>query len=138
MSDDFFNNLQAITDNIGDIAFTKYATITNLNSDGTCTAKEDEEDGLTHENVLTLAHNLQVGDKIVVGFVDNSIYNPIILGVMGEETYTKAEIDKIIDGIVSGDISLDDVDVSVDMKFTGISGRDDSIILSAELIKPEE
>ena len=136
MSDDFFSNLQAATSNIDDIVFNRFATISEINNDGTVNCKED--DGLTHENVLTLSHNLQVGDKVVIGFEDNSIYNPIILGVMGEETYTKAEIDKIIDGIVSGDISLDDVDVSVDMKFTGISGRDDSIILSAELIKPEE
>ena len=136
MSDDFFSNLQAATSNIDDIVFNRFATISEINNDGTVNCKED--DGLTHENVLTLSHNLQVGDKVVIGFEDNSIYNPIILGVMGEETYTKAEIDKIIDGIVSGDISLDDVDVSVDMKFTGISGRDDSIILSADLIKPEE
>ena len=134
--DSFFDNLQAATSNIDDIVFNRFATISEINNDGTVNCRED--DGLTHENVLTLSHNLQVGDKVVIGFEDNSIYNPIILGVMGEETYTKAEIDKIVDGIVSGDISLDGVDVSVDMKFTGISGRDDSIILSAELIKPEE
>ena len=95
MSDDFFNNLQAVTDNIGDIAFTKYATITEVGADGTCTAKEDEEAGVTHENVLTLAHNLQVGDKVVLGFVDNSIYNPVIL-TGGEEAYTKTETDNLL------------------------------------------
>ena len=133
---DFFDNLQAATSNLDDIVFNRFATVVEINNDGTVNCREEE--GITHENVLTLSHNLQVGDKVVIGFEDNSIYNPIILGVMGEETYTKAEIDKIVDGIVSGDISLDGVDVSVDMKFTGISGRDDSIILSAELIKPEE
>lgn len=149
MSDDFFNNLQAITDNIGDIAFTKYATITNLNSDGTCTAKEDEEDGLTHENVLTLAHNLQVGDKIVVGFVDNSIYNPVILGSMNEsssDSYSKEELDGFVDCLINrldtgGDEGGGDVvgfDVDIDMRFTGVSGRDDSITLSANLIYVEE
>lgn len=95
MADDFFSNLQAVTDNISDIAFTKYATITNINSDGTCTAKEDEEDGLTHENVPTLSHNLKVGDKVVLGFVDNSIYNPVIL-TGGEEAYTKTETDALL------------------------------------------
>lgn len=149
MSDDFFNNLQAITDNIGDIAFTKYATITNLNSDGTCTAKEDEEDGLTHENVLTLAHNLQVGDKIVVGFVDNSIYNPVILGSMNEsssDSYSKEELDGFVDCLINrldtgGDEGGGDVvgfDVDIDMRFTGVSGRDDSITLSANLIYVKE
>lgn len=149
MSDDFFNNLQAITDNIGDIAFTKYATITNLNSDGTCTAKEDEEDGLTHENVLTLAHNLQVGDKIVVGFVDNSIYNPVILGSMNEsssDSYSKEELDGFVDCLINRlDTGGDEgggyvvgFDVDIDMRFTGVSGRDDSITLSANLIYVEE
>lgn len=148
MSDDFFNNLQAVTDNISDIAFTRYATITNLNSDGTCTAKEDEE-GVTHENVLTLAHNLQVGDKVVVGFVDNSIYNPVILGSMNEsssDSYSKEELDGFVDCLINrldtgGDEGGEDVvgfDVDIDMRFTGVSGRDDSITLSANLIYVEE
>jgi len=145
MSDDFFSNLQAVTDNIGDIAFTKYATITNVSNDGTCTAKEDEEDGVTHENVLTLAHNLQVGDKVVVGFVDNSIYNPVILGSMNEtfgDSYTKAELDGFVNCLIerldSGDgQSGGDVigfDVNVDLQFTGVSGRDDTITLSANVV----
>ena len=100
MADDFFSNLQAVTDNISDIAFTRYATITNLTGDGTCTAKEDEEGGLTHENVLTLSHNLQVGDKVVLGFVDNSIYNPVIL-TGGEEAYTKTETDALLNGKIN-------------------------------------
>ena len=94
---------------MGDIAFTKYATITNVSNDGTCTAKEDEDDGVTHENVLTLAHNLQVGDKVVVGFVDNSIYNPVILGSMNEtfgDSYTKSEVDSLL-----GSISIEDTDL---------------------------
>ena len=145
MSDDFFSNLQAVTDNIGDIAFTKYATITNVSNDGTCTAKEDEDDGVTHENVLTLAHNLQVGDKVVIGFVDNSIYNPVILGSMNEtfgDSYTKAELDGFVNCLIerldSGDgQSGGDVvgfDVNVDLRFTGVSGRDDTITLSANVV----
>ena len=145
MSDDFFSNLQAVTDYIGDIAFTKYATITNVSNDGTCTAKEDEDDGVTHENVLTLAHNLQVGDKVVVGFVDNSIYNPVVLGSMNEtfgDSYTKAELDGFVnclierldsaDGQSGGDVV--GFDVNVDLRFTGISGRDDTITLSANVV----
>ena len=105
MINDFYTNLTTITNNLEDITFTKYATITNLNNDGTCTAKEDEEDGLTHENVLTLSHNLQVGDKVVLGFVDNSIYNPVIL-TGGEEAYTKTETDNLLQKI---DSKLDDI-----------------------------
>lgn len=95
MTNDFYDNLTTITNNLEDIAFTKYATITNINGDGTCTAKEDEEEGLTHENVPTLSHNLKVGDKVVLGFVDNSIYNPVIL-TGGEEAYTKTETDALL------------------------------------------
>ena len=94
MINDFYTNLTTITNNLEDITFTKYATITNINSDGTCTAKEDEE-GLTHENINTLGNNLQVGDKVVLGFVDNSIYNPVIL-TGGEEAYTKTETDNLL------------------------------------------
>ena len=104
MADDFFSNLQAVTENISDIAFTRYATITNLTDDGTCTAKEDEDDGLTHENVLTLSHNLQVGDKVVLGFVDNSIYNPVIL-TGGEEAYTKTETDNLLHDLIGDAIT---------------------------------
>ena len=150
MSDDFFNNLQAVTENISDIAFTRYATITNLTDDGTCTAKEDEDDGLTHENVLTLSHNLQVGDKVVLGFVDNSIYNPVILGSMNEsisDSYTKEELDGFVNCLINRLDTGDDeggggdvvgFDVDINMVFSGVSGRDDSITLSANLIYVEE
>ena len=144
MSDDFFTNLQAVTDNISDIAFTRYATITEVGADGTCTAKEDEDEGLTHENVPTLAHNLQVGDKVVVGFVDNSIYNPVILGSMNEtfgDSYTKAELDGFVNCLIerldNADEGGGDVvgfDVDIDMRFTGVSGRDDTITLSANVV----
>ena len=98
MMNDFYTNLTTITNNLEDIAFTKYATITNINNDGTCTAKEDEEEGLTHENINTLGNNLRVGDKVVLGFVDNSIYNPVIL-TGGEEAYTKTETDALLQKI---------------------------------------
>lgn len=109
MSDDFFSNLQAVTSNIEGITFSRFATITNINGDGTCTAKEDESE-LEHTNVPLLnGVNLSVGDKVVLGFVDNSIYNPIALGGIGQKSvYTKAEVDKIVEDIISGDIDLKD------------------------------
>jgi hypothetical protein len=48
--------------------------------------------------VPTLSHNLKVGDKVVLGFVDNSIYNPVIL-TGGEEAYTKTETDALLQKI---------------------------------------
>lgn len=148
MSDDFFSNLQAVTSNITDITFSRFATITSITGNY-ATVKEDEEDGLTHENVPTLSHNLQVGDKVVVGFVDNSIYNPVILGSMNEtfgDSYTKAELDGFVNCLIErldnadegggGDVVGFDVDIN--MVFSGVSGRDDSITLSANLIYVEE
>ena len=109
MINDFYDNLTTITNNLEDIAFTKYATITNINGDGTCTAKEDESE-LEHTNVPLLnGVNLIVGNKVVLCFVDNSIYNPIALGGIGQKSvYTKAEVDKIVEDIISGDIDLKD------------------------------
>ena len=143
MSDDFFSNLQAVTSNIEDITFSRFATITSITGNY-ATVKEDESE-LEHTNVPTLAHNLRVGDKVVVGFVDNSIYNPVIIGSMNESTsdsYTKGELDGFVnclserldsaDGQSGGDVV--GFDVNVDLKFTGVSGRDDTITLSANVV----
>ena len=108
MSDDFFSNLQAVTSNIEDITFSRFATITSITG---CyaTVLEDESE-LEHTNVPLLnGVNLRVGDKVVLCFVDNSIYNPIALGGIGQKSvYTKAEVDKIVEDIISGDIDLKD------------------------------
>ena len=95
MTSDFYNNLRTLTSNLEDISFTKFATVTNTNKqNNTCTVKEEESE-TTHENVNTYNNNLQVGDKVILGFVDNSIYNPIII-CGGEESYTKNEIDALL------------------------------------------
>ena len=145
---DFFDNLQAATNNLEEIVFNRFATVIEVNSDSTANCKED--DGLTHENVLTLSHNLQVGDKVVLGFVDNSIYNPVILGSMNEsisDSYTKEELDGFVNCLINRLDTGDDeggggdvvgFDVDINMVFSGVSGRDDSITLSANLIYVEE
>ena len=83
---DFFDNLTEVTNNLNDISFTRFATVTSVNKN-TCSCKEDE--GVTHENVLTLSSKVKVGDTVVLGFVANSIYNPIIVGVDNIEDYIK-------------------------------------------------
>ena len=94
MSDDFFSNLQAVTSNIEDITFSRFATITSITGNY-ATVKEDESE-LEHTNVPLLnGVGLSVGDKVVLGFVDNSIYNPVIL-TGGEEAYTKTETDTLL------------------------------------------
>ena len=106
MSSDFFTNLQAVTSNLEDITFSRFATITSING-AYATVKEDD-DGLEHTDVPILnGLGLEVGDKVLLGFADNSIYNPVALGGLGKQsTYSKAEIDAIVQDIISGDIDL--------------------------------
>ena len=77
--DDFMENLTALTNNLNDIAFTRYVTITKVNEDKTVDCKEDN--GTLHKNVINTTNlNLSVDDTVLLGFVDNNIYNPMITG----------------------------------------------------------
>ena len=79
MADDFFENLTSLTDNLEDIAFTRYATITAINNDGTVDCKEDNE--TIHKNAINTTNlKLSINDTVLLGFVDNNIYNPMITG----------------------------------------------------------
>ena len=79
MSDDFLSNLQSLTNNINDIAFTRYATITTVNNDGTVNCKDDDD--TIHKNVIN-STNLQLSkdDTVLLGFIDNDIYQPMVTG----------------------------------------------------------
>lgn len=77
--DDFFDNLTSITDNLKDIAFTRYVTITNINPDNTVDCREDN--GTIHKNVINSTNfTLSIDDVVLLGFIDNNIYNPMITG----------------------------------------------------------
>ena len=79
MPDDFFDNLTSLTDNLKDIAFSRYATITQINNDNTINCKDDE--GTIHINATNSTNlNLSVDDRILLGFINNDIYNPMVLG----------------------------------------------------------
>ena len=79
MADDFIENLTSLTDNLEDIAFTRYATITKINNDGTVDCKEDNE--TIHKNAINTTNlKLSINDTVLLGFVDNNIYNPMITG----------------------------------------------------------
>ena len=76
---DLYENLLKATDNTSDITNEKYGTVTNING-ALCNVIE-EDTNLEHTNVPVLNQiYLETGDKVVIGFVDNSIYNPIIVG----------------------------------------------------------
>ena len=76
---DLYDNLLRATDNTKDITVEKYAAVTKI--DGSlCSVKEIDTD-LEHSNVPILSNvYLEPGDKVVIGFVNNSIYNPVIIG----------------------------------------------------------
>lgn len=79
MTDDFLDNLQSLTDNTNDIAFTRYATITQTHSDNTVDCKEDN--GTEHKNVINSTNlPLTIDDTVLLSFIDNNIYNPMITG----------------------------------------------------------
>ena len=77
---DLYENLLRATNNVDDITNEKYAIITNKNGDK-YNVKELNAD-LEHLNVASLCP-CNVGDNVILGFVENSLYNPIILGVVG-------------------------------------------------------
>ena len=79
MADDFISNLTSLTDNLKDIAFTRYVTVTNVNPDNTIDCREDN--GTVHKNVINTTNlNLTTDDVVLLSFVDNNIYNPMITG----------------------------------------------------------
>ena len=82
---DLYENLLRATDNTSDIAFEKYGTITKIEN-SLCGVIE-EDTNLEHTSVPILNKvDCQVGDKVVLGFIENSIYNPIILGNLSRKT----------------------------------------------------
>ena len=79
MEDSFYDNLLRATDNTNDITNEKYATVTKI--EGKLVSVKEEDNEIEHSNVPILNNvKLGLGDKVVIGFVNNSIYNPILLG----------------------------------------------------------
>ena len=76
---DFYENLLKATDNTSDITTEKYATVTKVAGD-TCSVQE-EDTLLEHSQVPVLNKvTCETGDKVVLGFVNNSLYDPVIIG----------------------------------------------------------
>ena len=112
---DLYNELLKATDNLVDITFSRFGTITIIDN-GLCTVKEEEQD-IIHQNVPILNKAAaKVGDKVVLGFVDNSLYNPIVLGNLTRGNGGSG------------------VEVDVDFNYSfGLSGIDDEITIDAFL-----
>ena len=77
-----YENLLKATDNLTDINFSKYGTITKL--DNNLANVKEEGNDLEHTNVpLINGTSFELGDKVILFFIENSLYNPIVIGKVG-------------------------------------------------------
>ena len=75
---ELYENLLKATSNIDDITNEKYATVTKVAGDY-CSVQE-EDTNLEHSQVPILNKiTCETGDKVVLGFVNNSLYDPVII-----------------------------------------------------------
>ena len=97
MGNDFYDNLLEVTNNIDDITTEKYGVITEL--DGIyCSVKETDND-LEHNNVPILnGANLSVGDKVILGFLNNSIYDVVCYGALDKTVHDDSKQDLLVSG----------------------------------------
>lgn len=94
---ELYENLLKATNNIDDITTEKYATVTKINGNY-CDAKE-EDTGLEHTNVPIInGANLSVGDKAVIGFLNNSIYDVVCYGALDKTVHDDSKQDLLISG----------------------------------------
>lgn len=87
---DLYENLLKATDNTNDITTEKYGIITKI--DGLlCSVKEIDND-IEHSNVpIVNGAKLETGDKVVIGFLNNSIYDIVCYGVLDRQIETNWE-----------------------------------------------
>lgn len=97
MGNNLYDNLLKATNNIDDITTEKYGVITKL--DGIyCSVKETDND-LEHNNVPILnGANLSVGDKVILGFLNNSIYDVVCYGALDKTVHDDSKQDLLISG----------------------------------------
>ena len=131
---ELYDNLLRATDNTKDIINEKYGTITKIDNN-LASVKEDGTE-LEHSNVPILnGLSLKIGDNVVLGFAENSIYNVFIIGAIGEKSiYSKKEVDDIVDDITHGGIDINKYDVGFTYNF-GLGGIDDTISIHTFLEK---
>lgn len=97
MEDSFYDNLLKITNNIDDITTERYATVTELNGNY-CDVKE-EDTGLEHTNVpIVNGANLSVGDKAIIGFINNSIYDAVCYGALDKQIHDDSKQELLVSG----------------------------------------
>ena len=94
---DLYENLLRATNQLDQITTEKYATITKINGNY-CTAKETDT-GLEHTNVPIInGANLSIGDKVIIGFINNSIYEVVCYGALDKTIHDNTKQDTLISG----------------------------------------
>ena len=94
---DLYENLLKATNNIDDITTERYTTVTKLNGNY-CDVKE-EDTGLEHTNVpIVNGANLSVGGKVIIGFLNNSIYDVVCYGALDKTVHDDSKQDLLISG----------------------------------------
>lgn len=94
---DLYNNLQVLIDDNVTVTVEKYATVTKL-QEHYCTVKEADEE-TEHTNVPIIdGAKLQVGDTVVIGFLNNSIYDVVCYGAVGRTVHDDTKQDTLISG----------------------------------------
>lgn len=97
MEGSLYDNLRKATNNIDDITTEKYGVITKLYG-LYCNVKESGT-GLEHSNVpIVNGANLSVGDKVIIGFINNSIYNVVVYGLLDKQVHDNTKQDQLISG----------------------------------------
>lgn len=157
MVDDFYENLTALTDNLSDIVFSRYAEVTKV--DGySCECKENES-GVVHIDVPIINNfEVEVGDFIILGFVDNDLYNPVAIGMLEprgggggdvpivtaweqtlsdskvpSEKLTKDTIDTKVDKETGKGLSTEDYTTSEKTKLAGIEAEANKTVVDGSL-----
>ena len=78
---DLYTNLLKATDNTSDITTEKYGTVVKIDG-ALCSVKEYDTE-LEHSNVpIVNGADLKLGDKVIIGFLNNSIYDIVCYGVL--------------------------------------------------------
>lgn len=87
---DLYDNLLSATDNTNDITTEKYGVITKIN--GTLCSVKEYDSELEHSNVpIVNGAKLEIGDKVIIGFLNNSIYDTVCYGVLDRQIETNWE-----------------------------------------------
>ena len=87
---DLYDNLLSATDTTNVITTEKYGVITKIN--GTLCSVKEYDSELEHSNVpIVNGAKLEIGDKVIIGFLNNSIYDTVCYGVLDRQIETNWE-----------------------------------------------